>query len=332
MIKNKIKISVVGGSGFVGTNLCQSFFDEKIDFQIIDIKKSIRFPNHFVYADVRILDELRKSISGDVLVNLAAVHRDDNTHSEYNDTNVKGTENIIKVCEEKRIKKIIFTSSVAVYGFALPNTGENGQIKPFNDYGRTKFTAETKYQAWQKKDASRSLIIIRPTVLFGEGNRGNVYNLFRQIAKKRFLMVGAGLNKKSLAYVGNFAIFLNKCVFSKSHSLTFNYVDHPNMTMNELIEFVKINLNQKKKIGFRMPYIIAVLIGLCADVVSKVTGKKFKISSVRVKKFCSSTSFSSKHKTLKGFKAPFTLEEGIKITLINEFISPKNEQEVFDTE
>ena len=90
------------------------------------------------------------------MVNLAAVHRDDNTSSEYYDTNVKGTENIIKICEEK-YKKIIFTSSVAVYGFAPPNTGEDGKIEPFNDYGRTKFIAETKYQDWKGKDTSRSL-------------------------------------------------------------------------------------------------------------------------------------------------------------------------------
>ena len=54
----------------------------------------------------------------------------------------------------------------------------------------------------------RSLVIIRPTVIFGEGNRGNVYNLFRQIADRRFLMFGDGENKKSMAYVGNVAEFI----------------------------------------------------------------------------------------------------------------------------
>ena len=64
------------------------------------------------------------------------MHRDDITDpEEYHKTNVKGAENIIQICNEKQIKKIIFTSSVAVYGFAEPGTSEDGAIAPFNEYG-----------------------------------------------------------------------------------------------------------------------------------------------------------------------------------------------------
>ena len=66
---------------------------------------------------MRDADSLREAITGDVVVNLAAVHRDDvRDKSEYQRTNVDGTENVALVCSEKGIKKIIFTSTVAVYG------------------------------------------------------------------------------------------------------------------------------------------------------------------------------------------------------------------------
>ena len=82
----------------------------------------------------------------------------------------------------KDIKTIIFTSSVAIYGFAPPNTDEGGEANYFNDYGRTKWLAEQAYSKWYSEDTeNRRLIIIRPTVIFGEGNRGNVYNLLKQI-------------------------------------------------------------------------------------------------------------------------------------------------------
>jgi nucleoside-diphosphate-sugar epimerase len=148
-------------------------------------------------------------ISFDIVISFAAEHRDDVTpKSQYDDVNVTGAENVCTVCTKLGIKKIIFTSSVAVYGFAPVGTDETGKINYFNDYGRTKWLAEEKYRNWLKSDSENSLTIIRPTVIFGEQNRGNVYNLLRQIASGKFLMVGNGKNVKSMAYVENVAAFI----------------------------------------------------------------------------------------------------------------------------
>ena len=85
---------------------------------------------------------------------------------------VEGSKNICNLAREKNVKKIIFASSVAIYGFAKPNTDENGEINYFNDYGRTKFEAEKVYREWYEENPKeRTLIIIRPTVIFGKGNR-----------------------------------------------------------------------------------------------------------------------------------------------------------------
>ena len=83
---------------------------------------------------------------------------------------------------------------MAIYGFAPANTGENGEPNYFNEYGRTKYLAEQIYRDWQQEDPlNRTLVIVRPTVVFGPGNRGNVYNLLKQIASKRFVMIGAAI-------------------------------------------------------------------------------------------------------------------------------------------
>ena len=132
--------------------------------------------------------------------------------SLYDEVNVQGSENICRACSELGIHRIIFTSSVAVYGFAPVGTDESGEIKYFNDYGRTKFLAEEKYRNWLKADSSNSVTIIRPTVIFGEQNRGNVYNLLRQIAGGKFPMVGKGTNRKSMNYVENVAAFIQFCI------------------------------------------------------------------------------------------------------------------------
>ncbi|WCE72081.1 sugar phosphate nucleotidyltransferase (plasmid) [Sulfitobacter faviae] len=126
-MKSLKKVTVIGGSGFVGTNLCQKLADRQIPFEIIDIKESRRFPEKCKMGDVRDIMSLRNTVTGDIVVNLAAVHRDDvSDKSEYFRTNVEGAENLAKVCTEKCIRKIVFTSSVAVYGFAEPGTDEAG--------------------------------------------------------------------------------------------------------------------------------------------------------------------------------------------------------------
>ena len=234
-------ISIIGGSGFVGSNLSQQLFRCQNKFYIRDLRESEDFPEKSQIVDVRSPADLRDKLIGDVAVNLAAVHRDDVVDpEEYYSTNVEGARVLCAVCEEKGINKIVFTSSVAVYGFAIPGTGEDGVIDPFNEYGRTKALAEDVYREWREKDPeNRSLIIVRPTVVFGEGNRGNVYNLLNQINSGAFAMIGNGKNKKSMAYVENLSAFLVKCIESDEKYAVYNYVDTPDFTMNELVSLVR---------------------------------------------------------------------------------------------
>lgn len=328
----KRKITVIGGSGFVGTNLCQKLADRQIPFEIIDIRRSQRFPEKCKIGDVRDLESLRVAVTGDVVVNLAAVHRDDvRDKAEYVRTNVDGAENVAKVCSEKQIKKIVFTSSVAVYGFAEPGTDETGTINPFNEYGRTKYQAEEKLRAWSLMEGN-NLIIVRPTVIFGEGNRGNVYSLFKQIASGNFLMIGAGTNHKSMAYIGNIVAFLEKCIEAERNYAVFNYVDTPDLDINTLVRQVRKILRGRDSVGIRIPYWIGLIFGFAADGFAIITGKKLPLSSIRVRKFCRSTAFQSSKQELDGFIPPFTLQEGINRTLKSEFISPDPDREIFFTE
>jgi nucleoside-diphosphate-sugar epimerase len=328
-----MKVSIIGGSGFVGSNLAKLFTKNNTNFQILDNVKSKFFPEKYIHGDIRNNDDLKQIADSDILINLAAVHRDDvRPLSLYDDINVEGSRNICKLAKENGINKIIFTSSVAVYGFAKPNTNENGEINYFNDYGRTKYLAEEVFVDWYNEDpVNRTLVIIRPTVIFGKGNRGNVYNLLNQIHSKKFAMFGNGKNIKSMAYVKNVAAFINHSLSFDQGLHLYNYIDKPDMNMNKLVSITRKVLFNKHNVGLRMPAFVGKLIGYIADIISFLMKKNLPISSIRVKKFLSTTQFDSSIK-ITGFKAPYKLEDGLQKTLKYEFIEDNEHKVTFETE
>jgi nucleoside-diphosphate-sugar epimerase len=328
-------VNLIGGSGFIGTRFVKRLRSStKFDVKIIDKAPSKSYPDIASLADIRSLDQLRQCMSqNSVIVHLAAEHRDDVSELKlYEDVNVGGAKNICTVAKEKGINTIIFTSSVAVYGFAPIGTDESGVVAPFNEYGRTKYEAELVFKAWQAElPNERALIIIRPTVVFGERNRGNVFNLLRQIASGKFVMVGDGLNRKSMAYVENVAAFLEYSLDFKPGVYIYNYIDKPDFTMNTLVAHVNKLLGRSAEIKFRLPFSLGLLIGSCFDLIAKIVGKKFPISTIRVKKFCANSVYESSIDST-GFNPPVPLMEAIEKTVRFEFIEDHKNEQVFYSE
>lgn len=192
-----MKITFIGGSGFVGTRLIDLLKQGGYELLNIDKQQSYFFPEISVMEDVREKEKLIKLLKGtDVVVLLAAEHRDDvSPLSLYYDVNVGGMQNTLAAMEANGVKRIVFTSSVAVYGLNKKNPDENHPKDPFNHYGKSKWLAEMELEKWYQAHPDWNINILRPTVIFGERNRGNVYNLLRQISGSKFLMIGKGENK-----------------------------------------------------------------------------------------------------------------------------------------
>lgn len=333
MIMND-KVCFVGASGFVGTRLIELVKD---DFRIknVDKQQSHFFPEVTELGDVRHQESMDAAFAGfDTVVLLAAEHRDDvSPTSLYYDVNVQGTRNVLAAMNKNGVKNIIFASSVAVYGLNKVNPDESHPEDPFNHYGKSKRQAEEVLREWyQQAPDERSLTIIRPTVIFGERNRGNVYNLLKQIAGGKFAMVGAGTNYKSMAYIGNIVEFIKYKLSNVAAGYeVYNYVDKPDLNMNQLVAEVEKSLN-KKIPSVHLPYAVGMLGGYCFDLLSKVSGKKYAISSVRVKKFCATTQFDATKVHTSGFVAPYTLSQGLDRTLKYEFVHEKQDDITFVTE
>lgn len=317
-----MKIALIGGAGFVGTRLIDLLKQCHCELQNIDKQQSKFHQEITVIANVLEVEKITSLLKDtEVVILLAAEHRDDVTPTSlYYDVNVGGMRNVLEAMEANGIKRIVFTSSVAVYGLNKQNPNEEHDKDPFNHYGKSKWQAEQVLQEWYKTHPDWNINILRPTVIFGERNRGNVYNLLKQISGGKFLMVGNGNNKKSMAYVGNIVAFIKFLIENKTEGYdVYNYIDKPDFTMNELVDHVSKVLKRHIP-ATHFPFWLGMMGGYCFDSLAFVTRKKLTVSSVRVKKFCATTQFDATKMLNTGFKAPYTLGEGLARTLEFEFI------------
>lgn len=317
-----MKIAIIGGSGFVGTRLMEALRLET-SCDLINIDKQASSAHAEITHIANVLDQkkLTELLSGvDVVVLLAAEHRDDvSPASRYYDVNVQGMRNTLQAMETNGVKRILFTSSVAIYGLDKNNPDERFAADPFNHYGKSKWQAEEVLQEWYARHPDWNINVIRPTVIFGEGNRGNVYNLLKQIASGRFMMIGKGNNEKSMSYIGNIVAFICFLITEmKDGYNVYNYADTPDFTTNDLVKHTGDILGQHIP-AVRIPYWLGMLGGYGFDVLAFLARKKLSISSVRVKKFCAVTKFNGQKALSSGFVAPYTLEEGLRRMLQEEF-------------
>ena len=318
-----MKIVLVGGSGFVGTHLIDSLLQVSgVEVYNLDKQLSAKYPECSIIADVCDWTTLAPHMKeADAVVLLAAEHRDDVVPvSLYYEVNVEGMRNTLKAMDINGVKQLIFTSSVALYGLDKQNPDEHAAIEPFNDYGKSKWQAEQVLDVWYRNHRDWQIQVIRPTVIFGEGNRGNVYNLLSQIADGKFMMIGNGDNRKSMAYVGNIVRFMQFLLLNKSGEgyEVYNYADKPDFTTKDLVKHTGEILG-KRIPTIRIPYSLGMLAGYFFDILAKISGKKLNISSIRVKKFCATTQYSASKAMALGFTPPYKLEEGLRRMLNAEF-------------
>jgi len=190
---------IYGGSGFIGQHLALSILSrspaDKV--RLLDIRSPSeaqwKVPLEpylakqrlsFSRVDVRDFRQLSDHAqSFDVIANLAAVHREPGHRpEEYFETNVAGAENICRLAESLSCSEIIFTSSISVYGIHDRPVDEQSQVQPGTAYGQSKLAAENIHKAWARNSPGR-LSIIRPGVVFGPGENGNVTRLLSESLK-----------------------------------------------------------------------------------------------------------------------------------------------------
>lgn len=233
-----MQIAITGISGFVGQNL------SKYLKNIFEIKAITRL--QFQNINVRNLDDLS------VVIHLAgkahdlkqAVNPDD-----YYYVNFELTKCLFNAFIESDATKFIFISSVKAVANSVdvPITEEYSAI-PETCYGKSKLMAET-YLLNQQLPNNKVLYILRPSMIHGPGNKGNLNLLYQLISKRIPWPLGAFKNQRSFCSIDNVCYVIQQLLEREDiPSGIYNLADDEPVSTNELIQLIAATTHKKVKI------------------------------------------------------------------------------------
>ena len=310
-----MKILLTGSEGFVGGYLRKELEKTGHIVYCIDRVKVSRI-NYFCFDlsnDTSSLSQLLKDESFDLLIHLAAAKGDYNLkYDDFYRDNVTVSEKLITLIKVLNIKSVIAYSTVSVYGHDNKIKSEEAELVPNNAYGDTKLESENIFIKWFNLDPIKNkLTILRPSVIYGENNYANMYNLLDQLNKKFPVSVGNGNYIKSMVAVENIVDITIFC-FNKLEGLQiYNCTDKPYPKLKEVIKYIsEIKGFSKPKIV--IPKWFAYFIGLFFELFSFLIRKDLGITRERIYKFTMPTDYRSEKLENIGYVQKYSVKDRIQ--------------------
>jgi len=299
-----MNILIVGGAGYIGTKLAEHWGGAGHAIVLADIKGG----EEVVKWDVREpcgLDGARF----DLIVNLAAVHREPGHEAhEYFETNLKGAAHVLALAEKTGCRKILFTSSIAVYGPVGNPTPETALTRPKTPYGMSKLTAEWMHRTWQAGAPGRQLVICRPGVVYGPGDPGNILRMIRAIKRGYFAFPGSPKIRKSYAYIAGLLESFDFALARPEPVFLYNYVESPTEPLGVMVEHIQAALGKKSPvISLPLPLLEAAAVALHACL-----GPRSPIHPTRVRKLRTATHIIPETLIASGFRFSYDFSASLK--------------------
>ena len=222
-----------------------------------------------------------------------------------------GTKNILSLfLKNKNITSYVFFSSVATYGDSKNGKDEDSVQIPYNYYGKSILEAEKFILKFKKNVFHVKTIIIRPAVVYGEYNFGNVFNLIQQIKSGFFANIGSGNNIKSIAYVENIVDSVLFSIENVNDSLfIYNYSDYPQKSVKNQVKSISNLFNGKSFIT--IPLWFTKIFTYPIDLLEKLIKIDLKFNSMRIEKITIPTYFIADKIRSIGFNQAITFEQSL---------------------
>ena len=276
------KITIVGGSGFLGSHLADLLSSKKYLVTIFDKKKSIYLKNNqkIIIGDITKKKDVEKAIkNSDIVFHFAGIS--DIEESNLNPTlavyqNIYGTSLILDTCKKYKVKKFFFASSIYVFsklGGIYKTTKESGELL-IENYGRI---------------FNLDFVILRFGSLYGErSNKNNsIYNfIYQALTTGKIIRKGSGNEIREYIHVKDAC---DSCLKLLEQKKTYKYITLTGINTIKISDLLSM--------------------------INEILGSKIKIiySKKRIKEHYEITPYSFIPKTSKKFfnKSQFDLGQGI---------------------
>ncbi len=310
------KILVTGADGFIGKALCEvlSRNGHEVHGAVLSEDLAGHLPDKVVpvvCGDIGGDADLTDITRGiDLVIHLAArvhVMREtvDDPLREFMRVNAEGTRNLARAASVEGVKKFIFLSSVKVNGeatYGRPFTAGD-QPNTRDPYGISKFKAEEAIKD-VCADKKMGFCIVRPTLVYGPGVKGNFLRLLKWVDKGIPLPLGGVKNLRSMIYLENLIDALSALVEADDvRDEVFLISDDEDMSTPQLIRVIANAMGKKPRLVNLPPGILKVMgtmIGK-ADEVDRLTGS-----------LCVD---NEKIQNMLKWQPPFSFEEGVNATV-----------------
>lgn len=307
---------IFGGCGFIGTHMANLLRAQYPDAKICivdllaDESKSTEVIS-YRRLDVRNPIELQGWFGKNTLIfNFAAIHRTPG-HPDYAyfETNIRGAENVCDFARKHGVENIVFTSSIAPYGAAEELKTEETLPTPNTPYGISKLVAEKIHREWAAEDSNRRLSIVRPGIVFGTGENGNMTRLYRALKKRKFAYAGRKDTIKACIYVKDLVrVMLAMAENQNADRIQLhNCCYYPSFT----IEQIANTMLKATDMNRHIPYIPKKPMMAAATICGVLGGLGLGICPARVKKLMISTNIDGQ-KLAKNYPISYTLEDAFK--------------------
>jgi nucleoside-diphosphate-sugar epimerase len=284
---------ITGLSGFVGTNIKRN----------LEKKYSI----HSYQRN----DEI--SINSSIVIHLAGkAHDTENSvnSNEYYETNTELTKKIFDCFLKSKAEVFIMLSSVkAVTDSSDKFITENEIPIPKTHYGKSKLLAE-KYILTKNNPNNKRIYILRPCMIYGPGNKGNLNLLYNIVSSKIPWPLGAFKNKRSFCNIENLSFVLNELIVNKNIlSGIYNIADDKPLSTNEIVSFI-CETQQRTPVILKIPKTLIRFIARLGDIIN------LPLNSERLKKLTESYIVDNK-KIINELEKPLPIDS--KKGMLNTF-------------
>jgi nucleoside-diphosphate-sugar epimerase len=322
---------IFGGNGFIGTFFASYLISDLgynsvylCDIEPVDKKDSQfraglvkRFPQiHEQVIDVRSPIDWVPKENIKIIANFAAVHREPgHVDKEYFQTNLLGAENVCSWAEKHNCQNIIFTSSISTYGPSETEKHEGSLPVPTTPYGCSKLVAEKIHHTWLSADKSkRNLVIVRPGVVFGPGEGGNVSRLIKALVNHYFFYTGNRDTRKAGIYVKELCSALVWAVKKQEDDsesyILFNMSMNPGPSIEEYVTTI-CKVAKIKRFIPDIPYQAILAIAYIIDFFAKPLGISHPFSPTRIRKLVRSNNIKPNHLIENEYQYRYSLESAL---------------------